>query len=337
MLYSRERRNGLSALTCLPQRLMPSLASCMTSEDEMEPLRSMLFVPGNKPAWMEKAAGYGADALIFDLEDAVPLAAKATARQHVRATLERLQAHHSRLTVRINPLETGLTSADLEAIVCTRLVAIVAPKVETPQDVAVLDSLLARYEYQAGIPHGQVEIFPTLETAKGIYHAYHIATSSPRIASLLGTAGKGGDTARSLGYSWSKDGTETLYIRSKILLEARAAGLAYPLMASWFDIADLEGLRADALLNRRLGYTGQVVIHPSHLPVLHEVFTPTAEEIRYYQGLMEAMAEAEQSGTAAVTYEGAMVDIAMVKTAQQILELATTIGLENKLEEHGKK
>ena len=83
---------------------------------------------------------------------------------------------------------------------------------------------------------GQVEIFPTLETAKGIYHAYQIATSSSRVPTLCGTAGKGGDTARSLGYVWSKPGSETLYIRSKVLLEARAAGVAYPLMVSWFDL-----------------------------------------------------------------------------------------------------
>jgi len=176
---------------------------------------------------------------------------------------------------------------------------------------------------------GQVEIFPTLETAQGIYHAYQIATSSSRVPTLCGTAGKGGDTTRSLGYVWSKTGSETLYIRSKVLLEARAAGVAYPLMASWFDLIDLEGLRADARLNRQLGYSGQVVIHPTHVPVVNEVFTPTPEEIAYYQGLLAAMEEAERQGTAAVTYQGAMVDIAMMKTAQQVLALACAIEARN--------
>ncbi len=142
---------------------------------------------------------------------------------------------------------------------------------------------------------------------------------------LCGTAGQGGDTARSLGYVWSKAGSETLYIRSKVLLEARAAGVTYPLMASWFNIPDLEGLRADAQLNRQLGYSGQVVIHPTHVPVVNEVFTPTSEDMTYYQGLLAAMEEAERHGTAAVTYHGAMVDIAMVKTAQQMLALARTV------------
>jgi citrate lyase subunit beta/citryl-CoA lyase len=149
------------------------------------------------------------------------------------------------------------------------------------------------------------------------------------VPTLLGTGGKGGDTARSLGYQWSKEGTETLYIRSKVLLEARAAGITYPLIASWFDIADLEGLRADACVNRQLGYCGQVVIHPSHVPIIHAVFTPTVEDIRYYKGLLAAMETAERQGTAAVTYAGAMVDIAMVKTAQEMLALAQAIGITN--------
>ena len=292
----------------------------------MKPLRSLLFVPGNKPIWMEKALGYGADALIFDLEDAVPDLDKAPARVHVRQALDRLHGHGPLLTVRINALDTGRTDDDLAAVVCPGLAAIVAPKVETPHDVAVLETLLTHYERRAGMSPGQVEIFPTLETAQGIYHAYQIATSSSRVPTLCGTAGKGGDTARSLGYLWSTTGSETLYIRSKVLLEARAAGVVYPLMASWFEITDLEGLRADALLNRQLGYSGQVVIHPAHVPVVNEVFTPTAETLAYHRGLLAAMQDAERQGTAAVTYHGAMVDIAMVKTAQQMLALARAIG-----------
>ena len=292
----------------------------------MKPLRSLLFVPGSKPAWMEKALGYGADALIFDLEDSVPNHDKAPARVHVRQALGRFHDRGPLLTVRINALDTGLAGDDLAAVVGPGLSAIVVPKVETPHDVTVLETLLTHYERRTGMSIGQIEIFPTLETAQGIYHAYQIATSSSRVPTLCGTAGKGGDTARSLGYIWSTTGAETLYIRSKVLLEARAAGVAYPLMASWFEIADLEGLRADALLNRQLGYSGQVVIHPTHVPVVNEVFTPTAEAIAYCRELIATMEDAERQGTAAVTYQGAMVDIAMVKTAQQILALAHALG-----------
>lgn len=292
----------------------------------MQPLRSMLFVPGNKFAWMEKALKYGADALIFDLEDAVPDTDKAAARNLVRDALEQFHTGGPTLTVRINALETGIAGDDLEAVVCPALAAVVAPKVETPQDIAALDTLLTQYEHQAGMTPGHIEIFPTLETAKGIYHAYHIATCSPRVPTLVGTAGKGGDTARSLGYLWSKGATETLFIRSKVLLEARAAACPYPLIASWFDIKDIEGLRADARLNRQIGFSGQVVIHPSHVPIVNETFTPSAEEIAYYQGVVTAMQKAARQGTAAVTYDGGMVDIAMLKTAQQVIAFARQIG-----------
>ena len=292
----------------------------------VKPLRSMLFVPGNKPDWIEKALHYGMDGLILDLEDAVPLSDKTAARAMVADALARFHSHGPVLTVRINALETGMAGDDIDAIVRPGLAAILAPKIETSQDIAALDALLTQSEHRAGIAPGQVEIYPTLETAKGVYHAYSIATCSPRVPTLACAAGPGGDTARSLGYIWTKEGTETLYIRSKVLLDARAAGVTYPLITSWFDIRDIEGLKADVRLNRQLGYSGQIVIHPSHVPIVNEAFTPTPQEIAYHQGVLTAMAEAERQGTAAVTYEGAMVDIAMVKTARQRLELAQAIG-----------
>ena len=275
---------------------------------------------------MEKALGYGADGLIFDLEDSVPITDKGGARPMVREAPEQFYPRGPVLTVRVNALETGQTGDDLEGVVCEGLAAIVAPKIETPEDIAVLDALLTQCERHAGLKTGHVEIYPILETAKGIYHSYQIAMCSPRVPTIGVAASPGGDTARSLGYTWTKEGAETLYIRSKVLLEARAAGVVYPLIASWFDISDLEGLRTDVQLNRRLGYTGQVLIHPSHVPTVNEVLTPTPEEIAYHQGLLAAMAAAEQRGTAAVTYEGAMVDIAMLKTSQQVLALARAIG-----------
>ena len=112
------------------------------------------------------------------------------------------------------------------------------------------------------------------------------------------------------------------------MLDARAAGIHYPMISSWWDIKDLEGLEQDARLNRQLGFRGQVVIHPSHVPVVNKVFTPTADEISFYQGLINAMEEAEKKGTAAVIYEGDMVDYAMVKTAREMLDFARSIGLE---------
>jgi len=289
----------------------------------------MLFVPGNKPSWVEKALNSGVDGLILDLEDSVPLAEKSAARLLVADALTQYASRGTTLLVRINALETGMAGDDIDAIVRSGLSAILAPKIETPNDIATLDALLTQSERHAALTTGQVEIYPTLETAKGIYHAYAIATSSFRVPTLACAAGPGGDTARSLGYTWTQEGTETLYIRSKVLLDARAAGVTYPLITSWFDVGNLEGLKADVQLNRRLGYTGQIVIHPSHVPIVNAAFTPTPQEIAYHQGVLKAMEKAEQQGTAAVTYEGNMVDIAMLKTSQQLLELARAIGVLN--------
>jgi citrate lyase subunit beta/citryl-CoA lyase len=294
----------------------------------MEPLRSLLFVPGTKAAWMEKAPQYGADALILDLEDSVPYAEKGTARTLVRQAIASLAARGQRLFVRVNALETALTGDDLSTIVCAGLSGILPPKVETVDDVQQLDTLLAYFERREGLRVGSIELIPTLETAKGIHHAYDIASASPRVASIAGGAGKGGDTNRSLGYRWSRDGVETLFIRSKVLLDARAAGITYPLMASWFDVGDRDGLIADAQRNRQLGFSGMLLIHPSHVEPVNRIFTPSAEELAYYKGLLQAMEAAERQGTAAVAYQGAMVDIAMVKTARQMLEFARAVGVQ---------
>jgi citrate lyase subunit beta/citryl-CoA lyase len=294
----------------------------------MKPLRSLLFVPGNKAAWMEKAPQYGADALILDLEDSVPHPDKATARTLVRQAIETLSARGQTLYVRVNALETNMTGDDLNAIVGAGLRGLLPPKVETAGDVSQLDTLLAYFEHREGLTPGSIELIPTLETAKGIRNAYEIALASPRVASIAGGAGKGGDTNRSLGYRWTREGAETLFIRSKVLLDARAAGIQYPLVASWFDVGDRDGLIADAQRNRQLGFSGMLLIHPSHVAPVNQIFTPSVEELAYYRGLLDAMEKAEQQGTAAVAYQGAMVDIAMVKTAQQMLEFAQAVGVQ---------
>jgi citrate lyase subunit beta / citryl-CoA lyase len=294
----------------------------------MKPLRSLLFVPGNKAAWMEKAPQYGADALILDLEDSVPHPDKATARTLVRQAIETLSARGQTLYVRVNALETNMTGDDLNAIVGAGLCGLLPPKVEAAGDVSQLDTLLAYFEHREGLTPGSIELIPTLETAQGIRNAYEIALASPRVASIAGGAGKGGDTNRSLGYRWTREGTETLFIRSKVLLDARAAGIQYPLVASWFDVGDRDGLIADAQRNRQLGFSGMLLIHPSHVAPVNQIFTPSVEELAYYRGLLDAMEKAEQQGTAAVAYQGAMVDIAMVKTAQQMLEFAQAVGVQ---------
>ncbi|MBI2160416.1 MAG: CoA ester lyase [Candidatus Rokubacteria bacterium] len=293
----------------------------------MKPYRSALFVPGNRPAWIEKAVGYGADCLILDLEDSVPDQEKVAARPITRAGVEALKAKGQAVNVRVNGFATGLTFDDLEAVVCPQLDGVVLPKVETAADLHALDALLTQLERRRGVPVGTIETPLGCETAKAMRSIYEIATSCRRVRRVSLAAGPGGDAARAIGYQWSKDGMETLFLRSKAVLDARAAGIEYPTISSWWNIKDLEGLEKDARWNRQLGYRGMTVMHPSHVPIVNRVFTPAADEIEYYQGLIAAMAEAEKKGIAAVTYKGDMVDEAMVKTAREMLEFARSIGL----------
>ena len=158
-----------------------------------KPLRSVLYVPGNKEDWMRKAPRYGADALILDLEDSVPPESKAEARTLVRKMLEELGAAGQTLFVRVNRLETGLTGADLEAVTCPQLYCVLVPKVESPADVVEVDNLLSHFERKAGMEMGTLFIDPGMETATSIRLSYEIATASPRVAHMGGSGGKGGD------------------------------------------------------------------------------------------------------------------------------------------------
>ena len=293
----------------------------------IRPSRSALFVPGNRAAWIEKAAGYGADTLILDLEDSVPDQEKAPARAIVKAGLKMLKAKGQAAGVRINGFATGLTLDDLEGIFCPELESVNLPKVETVADMNELDALLTHLERRMGMPVGQVETPLGCETAKAMRNIYEIATSCRRVKRVGLAAGPGGDAARAIGYQWTKEGTETLFLRSKAVLDARAAGIQYPTISSWWNIKDLEGLERDARWNRQLGFRGQTVMHPSHVPIVNRVFTPTTDEIEFYNGLIEAMKDAEKKGIAAVTYKGDMVDEAMVKTAREMLDFAASIGL----------
>ena len=288
-----------------------------------------MYVPGNRPAWMEKAINYGADCLILDLEDLVPDQEKVAARPLVKAGIKALKAKGQAVNVRINSFSTGLTLDDLEGILCPELNGVTLPKVETPADMNELDALLTHLERRMGMSVGAIETPLVCETAKGMRNIYEIATSCPRVKRVTLAAGPGGDAARAIGYIWSKDGKETLFLRSKTVLDSRAAGIEYPTISSWWNIKDLDGLEQDASWNRRLGFRGQTVMHPSHIPIVNKVFTPSAEEIEFYKGLIQAMEEAGKKGIAAVTYKGDMVDEAMVKTARDILELAKSIGIES--------
>ncbi|MEU7747829.1 CoA ester lyase [Nonomuraea sp. NPDC049158] len=283
------------------------------------PLRSLLFVPGTRTEWLAKAAATGADAAILDLEDAVPQAGKATARARVADAVAGATGDMA-LFVRINPLDGWAAAEDLRAITHARLAGVVLPKVAGEADVRLADRLLSWCEREHGLPEGQIALVPLLESAAALRAAYDIGRAAPRVAYLGAVTGKGGDVERAVGYRWSPEGTETLALRSRVLLDVRAAGAPCPIAGLWTTIADLEGLRAFAEQNRSLGYEGMMAIHPSHVPVINEVFSPTPEELARYARMIAAVAAAQGRGAGAITFEGEMVDEAMAARARVALD-----------------
>jgi citrate lyase subunit beta / citryl-CoA lyase len=294
---------------------------------QAKPVRSALFVPGNREDRMQKAPRFGADALILDLEDAVALPDKPKARPLVRKMVEELGRAGQTLFVRVNDFETGLTWADLDAIMCPELYCVMLPKVTGPEDVRKTDVILEFLERKNGMEVGSVLIDPVLETAQGMRQAYEVAIASKRVAHLGGLTGKDGDIARAIGFRWTNEGHEAFYHISKVLLDARAANVPYPLGGrGWWDIQDLAGLRVEAERTRNFGYNGMLLIHPSHVAIVNEVFTPTKEEIAHWKELIAAVEQCKREGRSVVTFNGMMVDTAHVKVAREMLKWASDLG-----------
>ena len=287
------------------------------------PYRSMLFVPGQREGWARKALVAGPDAVILDLEDAVPDAEKASGRERVAHQLDELHADPpagTDLWVRPNSWDSRLAGLDLEAVVRPGLTGLVLPKLTGPDDVLRFDAVLTHCEIRNGVAEGSVKLIASLETPEGMASCEAIAAASPRMVSLIGATARDADTARSLGFQFTEEGLETLYLRSRILLACRAAGHPFAVCGIWQDIRDLDGLERFARRQRQLGYDGQVLIHPSHVGPVHEVFTPSVETLAFYGGMIEAFERAEAEGNASVDYEGQHIDRAHYETAKAVVQ-----------------
>lgn len=294
----------------------------------MKPARSLLFIPGNREEWVRTASTNDADVVILDLEDSVPPENKGNAREIVAEYVPTLRERGQRVHVRVNGhpnTSVGTLERDLEAIVPTQPEALMVPDLESPEDVRRLDTVLMHIERREGLTEGGLELSATIETAPGMRHVYELCDASDRVASIVCGAVKGTDTNRALGFDWTgpgRDGLETLHMREKALLDARAAGIEYPLAGPYVDIEDIKGVREDMAFSREMGYTGYVIIHPTHVEHANECFTPDPELIEYWVNIRRVLAEAEAEGKSAIRYEGEMIDTANLGTADQYLEYA---------------
>lgn len=286
----------------------------------MKPIRSFLFVPGNRETWFDKAVGAGADALILDLEDSVPASAKEDARALVARRIGDIAQRGERVYVRINRSPFLYSFEDLLAIAVPGLEGIVLPKPNGPEDIDIASAMIAEVELRKGIGAGTIGIVPTLETARSLQFAHDIALR-PRVGALACAAAKNGDVARSVGFQWTREGLESLQWRSMVVVAARAAG-KNAVAGLWQEVHDLEGLRAFTAANRRLGYMGEMLLHPSNVPIVNEVYSPSDADVAYYSGMIKTFDDAQAAGRAAVIYDGEHIDYAHVKTAREIVELA---------------
>lgn len=284
-------------------------------------LRSLLFAPGNVARRLEKALSLPADVVILDLEDAVPLSEKNTARSTVVEALQ--MPRQSRAFVRVNALATGLTVDDLNAVLAARPDGIVLPKVETATDLHIMDWYLAYWEQELGMPRGSFELLPLVESARGVENAYSIAAATPRVKCLSFGAI---DYTTDLGVKLTREATEILYARSRLVNASRAAESAPPIDTVFPDIKDLEGLIQDSRLGRQLGFQGKLVIHPDQVDPVNQIFSPSSEEIAYAYRVIEAFSKAEAEGSAAITLEdGKFIDYAVLGNARRIIALAEEI------------
>ena len=289
----------------------------------MRPMRSILFVPGHRESWPAKAVDAGADGVILDLEDSVPSNLKAQGRDITAASIRALAGGSRKVGVyvRVNALETGMTGDDLERVAIPGLDGVLLPKNYGPRDIIACDALISHFERRNGVEPGTIEIVVSLETAQAYAGCEQILAASPRVATLFAGTAKDADVARSIGFQFTPEGLETLYLRSRALLAVRASGRQFSWVGLWQDLKDPEGARRFAVQNRQLGFTGMVAIHPSHIAIANEVFMTSAQDVAFYAGMIETFEKAEAQGIAAVLYEGQHIDYAHVKTAKEVIAM----------------
>ncbi len=292
----------------------------------MEPVRSMLFTPGNRLDMLEKAVRSGTDAVIVDLEDSVSLDNKPVARGNLANLPESPVPYY----VRTNAVETGLLWEDVVASGQANVVGVIIPKAESPETISKVDGALTALEMTTGKPNGSITIIPLIESALGVRLTYEMAKASDRVECVMFGGGEQGDLVADLGVEWTPEGTGLMQARSQVLLSSRAAAVPYPMEAVFMDFRNPDGLRVECELARRLGYVGKVAIHPAQISVINDVFTPSADVVEYQKKVLAAFEEAEAQGSASIAVDGKMVDYAVARVARTIIARAEIAARANK-------
>jgi citrate lyase subunit beta/citryl-CoA lyase len=274
------------------------------------------------------------DAIILDLEDAVPIAEKETGRVFARDGIPILKAKGIDVFVRVNSLGTGLTEKDLGYVVVEGLDGIMLPKSETKEQIVKLDRFLKKEEVKKGMKPGSISILPLLESPRGVLNASDIATGSKRVVALGFGAG---DFLRELGEGFAIARLSPdeyfpmiLYARSRISIAARVAGVPAIDTPFFGLLIDTEGLERESSKAKLLGFKGKMLIHPRHVQPVNQVFSPSKEDIEFSKRMIDAYKEAEAKGLGAASFGGRMIDYAMVSMGEDLLSKAEAIAEKEK-------
>ncbi len=285
--------------------------------------RSMLFLPGNNPNMLQNGSVLGADAVIFDLEDAVSPAEKDAARILVRNTMKYLDFGGCETIVRINSIDTPYWQKDLDEVLPFKPNLILLPKTGCARDVEIADDYMTALEEKLGLEKNSVGLMPLIETALGVENAFAIASARERVEALfLGAE----DLTADLRCQRTKAGREIEYARTRLVVAARAAGVdVYDTPST--DVNDDEGIWVDAQLARSLGFTGKSSISPRHVEVINQVFSPSQKEIDYAYEVMDAIRLAKEQGKGAIALHGKMIDAPIVARAERTIDMARQLGM----------
>ena len=283
----------------------------------MQILRSWLFVPGNQSKMIKKASTLDVDVLIYDLEDSVPLGEKETARQLVAAALQPARGRSLRY-VRVPADDSGLGDY-LRAVVRPGLDGLVVPKVQSPVDVQRLDASLAERELATGREVGSIRLLATIESARGLLAAPAVAGACSRLMGLFFGAE---DFALDLGIPDVGEGStdQMLYARSAIAIAAASCQLA-AIDRVVTEFRSTRRLAVDARRARQLGFRGKAVIHPCQIECVHDVFSPSVDEVEKARQVINAFETAVRDGMGSTQVDGTMVDLPVVQKARRIVAL----------------
>ncbi|HER2529289.1 TPA: citrate (pro-3S)-lyase subunit beta [Streptococcus pyogenes] len=284
--------------------------------------RTMMFVPGANAAMLRDAPLFGADSIMFDLEDSVSLKEKDTSRALVHFALKTFDYSSVETVVRVNGLDS-CGALDIEAVVLAGVNVIRLPKTETAQDIVDVEAVIERVERENGIEVGRTRMMAAIESAEGVLNAREIAKASKR---LIGIALGAEDYVTNMKTRRYPDGQELFFARSMILHAARAAGIA-AIDTVYSDINNTEGFQNEVRMIKQLGFDGKSVINPRQIPLVNEIYTPTKKEIDHAKQVIWAIREAESKGSGVISLNGKMVDKPIVERAERVIALATAAGV----------